>query len=290
MIAYALQTVYIMLMMAYSKESRTPWSVSQEQNGYMGLGSTGPAGWYVIMDERKSPFISNDEQVEALTGQDFESYMQEHILRPVGAKSTTFRPDNHFGDSKWEPLMQEMAEIKPDGTLGKAAPPWHGNPEIALGGIGLYTTPNDYGKLLGALVSGGSPLLRKKSVDELLRPQNISDRAVETLQDFIFGKPYGLDRHIRTTEDKTSPAPLVLQSLAGTVTTEDVKGRRKRGTVNWGGNPNIVWWIDREGGVAAAVFTQLRPNFEMKYTLSLELEDALYKWVDRQGGCKTRPA
>jgi CubicO group peptidase (beta-lactamase class C family) len=275
--------VQIVLMIVSRRELCTLWYVSRVENGFTELGSTGFASWYVVPGAYSFSWVPKKRQVEALAGQDFESYMQEHILKPVGATSTTFHPDRHFGQGKWQPLMQEMAEISSDGSYVKAAPPWHGDPQIALGGIGLYTTPSDYGKLLGALVSGGKPLMKKETVEELLRPQDIGDEAVESLQDFIFGKPYGLDRHLRTTEDKTSPAPLVLQSLAGTVTTENVKGRRKRGTVNWGGNPNIIWWIDREGGVAAAVFTQLRPNFEMKYTLSLDLEDALYAWLNKQG-------
>jgi hypothetical protein len=87
--------------------------------------------------------------------------------------------------------------------------------------------------------------MKTETVEELLRPQHIGDEAVESLQAFVCGKPCGLDRHLRTTEGGTSPAPLLLQPLAETVTTENVKGRRKRGIVYFGSIPNIIWWIDR---------------------------------------------
>lgn len=189
--------------------------------------------------------------------------------------------------------MQEMAQRQSDGTYTKAGFPWHSNPQAPLGGIGLFSTANDYAKLLGALVSGGGPLLSAESVREMLRPQDLVQEASDSLQDFVFGKPYGLDRHLRTSDVPLAPPPLVQQSLAGTVTTEDVPGRRKKGSVNWGGNPNIIWWIDPESGVAAGLFTQLRPSFPSNWMLGLDLEDAVYRFLqsdrrpaEQNGGLK----
>jgi CubicO group peptidase (beta-lactamase class C family) len=220
-------------------------------------------------------------QVEALTKQPFEEYMQHKIMQPLGAHSTTYHPDKHFGETKWPLLMQEMAQRENDGSYTKAAFPWHTNPQICAGGIGLFTTASDYAKILSAIMAGGGPILSRSSVEELLKPQELCDEAVESLQDFVFERPYGLDRHVRTSEGPSASQPLVLQSLAGTVTTEDIAGRRRKGTVNWGGNPSIIWWIDRESGIAAALFTQLRPARNwLDWPMSLEIENAAYRLLE----------
>ena len=69
--------------------------------------------------------------------------------------------------------------------------------------------------------------------------------------------------------------------LCGLINSENVKGRRRKNTVNWDGLPNLIWFIDRESGVTATFFTQLMPVVDMPVRhLLLELEQALYKIVN----------
>ncbi|OKP08272.1 hypothetical protein PENSUB_5639 [Penicillium subrubescens] len=141
-----------------------------------------------------------------------------------------------------------------------------------LGGIGLWSTPNDFIKLLTALLRGGQPLLTKASVDILCRPQ-LSDASRAAMP-----KPLGGQMRrvlgIKSVDDIDQAD----HCLAGTITLKDIPGRRPSGTVNWSGLPNLHWWIDQQTGITAALFTQLMPPGDAAVTgLLIELETVLYK-------------
>lgn len=217
--------------------------------------------------------------VEILTGKDLDEYQQENIWGPLGAKSTSFRPVKHFAPDGLPP-MQEMAyySAEKNGIVAGESV-WKLEPRDAIGGAGLYSTANDYIRLLSALLRGGAPLLTKDSVDLLFSPQ-LGSGSVQALRKFLIGESVetSLSRWYATSDEEYANIQEIQHCLAGCLTTEDVPGRRKKGSVNWGGLPNLSWWIDRESGIAATIFTQLMPpggpNVRM---LVVELEDALYK-------------
>lgn len=215
--------------------------------------------------------------VEILTGKDLDAYEQENIWGPLGAKHTSFRPVKHFAPNA-PPPVQETAYRSENGLV-KGESLWKFEPRDAIGGGGLYSTPNDYIRLLSALLRGGAPLLKKESVDILFSPQ-LGPGSVQGLRKFIVGDSVetSFSRLWAPSDEEYANVPEIQYSLVGSLNTEDVPGRRKKGTVNWGGLPNLSWWIDRESGIAATVFTQLMPPGDSNSRkLGLELEDALYK-------------
>ncbi|KAJ5991138.1 hypothetical protein N7522_011345 [Penicillium canescens] len=148
-----------------------------------------------------------------------------------------------------------------------------------LGGIGLFSTPTDYMKLLSSLLGAGYPLLSKSSIDILFQPQlNEASR-------MAIPKPLGSQMRrvlgIKCLDDHTQAD----HCLAGTMTLKDIPGRRRAGTVNWSGLPNLHWWVDRQTGITAALFTQLMPAGDAAVTgLLIELEVALYKALEVNAG------
>ena len=71
--------------------------------------------------------------------------------------------------------------------------------------------------------------------------------------------------------------------LCGLVNSEDVMDRRKKNTVNWDGLPNLMWFIDRQSGVAVTLFTQVMPGDDLLIKqIFTELETALYKIVGKE--------
>ncbi|GMG34638.1 unnamed protein product [Aspergillus oryzae] len=108
-----------------------------------------------------------------------------------------------------------------------------------LGGIGLFSTPMDFVKLLSALLDGGYPLLTRESVDVLLQPQ-LSEASREAMP-----RPLGAQmRRVLGIKD-AGDTQQADHSLAGTVTLRDIAGRRRAGTVNWSGLPNLHWVTHR---------------------------------------------
>ncbi|OAL30720.1 hypothetical protein AYO22_01340 [Fonsecaea multimorphosa] len=252
---------------------------------------------------RKAHYIHcSINQVEALTKQNLDTYMQENIWGPLGAKSTTFYPTKHF-DPEPMPALHETAQRTDPAETGKAVASkpatslWPLSPRDAIGGAGLYSTADDYIKLLGCLLRGGGPLLKTESVDEMFRPQigKLSTEAFHTTvrnsgRDRLWSSSTASAAATAATaaatdgsakEQGSVPAG---HSLAGAVNLEDVPGRRQSGTVNWGGLPNLFWWVDRKGGMAGTLFNQIVPAGDpLCMELLVELEEAAYKLKAQKG-------
>ncbi|KAL3456658.1 beta-lactamase/transpeptidase-like protein [Aspergillus heterothallicus] len=224
--------------------------------------------------------------IENVTGSTLEEYMQANIWSKLGAASTTFHPELYA--DRLLPRM-EMGERVSDGQGNRSIKPGKimlGYPlQNDLGGIGLFSTPMDFTRLLSALLQGGGPVLNRESVDLLLKPQ-LSDMARVAMS-----KSLGKQMKRVLGVDSMDDCEQADHCLAGTVTLRDIPGRRRKGTASWGGLPNLHWWIDRESGIAATLFTQIVPPADAAVTeLLLELEEALYRIIDgaRQRNTSTK--
>ena len=220
-------------------------------------------------------------QVEALTNMDLDTYMEKNIWAPLQAQNMTFQPTKRFSPKPMPPLHETALRTGNSSLASKpSTSPWPLSAKDAIGGAGIYGTANDYTKLLSSLLQGGSPLLKKESVDEMFRPQIgvESDEAFRANQ--LAGTGHRLFRQSGDEATKDELMPLG-HSLAGLVNLEDVQGRRKKGTVAWGGLPNLGWWVDRESGVAATMFTQVIPAGDtLCREMLVELEAAVYRLVE----------
>jgi CubicO group peptidase (beta-lactamase class C family) len=222
--------------------------------------------------------------IEKLTGMGFEEYEQKNIWEPLGAKDTTFFPAKRGLTQDDIHEIAHRAQGEGTQNLKSGPSPWKFECQDPLGGGGIFSTANDYSKLLAALLAGGGPLLRKPSVDELFRPQLGSD-SMAALREFIIG--LGPDQTMSAiwtqSPDEWRDVMEIGHCLCGVINSEDVKGRRSKRTVCWSGMPNLIWFIDRESGVAATFFTQVLPVGDLQIgQLLLELEKALYKRVNQK--------
>jgi CubicO group peptidase (beta-lactamase class C family) len=99
------------------------------------------------------------------------SYFQKNIFDPL--KMITRNPS----------IQNRLASItvrSPDGTL-KPEPfnIWLKDSEeveMESGGYGLFSTAADYVRFLQTFISDSSPLLKKESVDEMFKPQLLSEK------------------------------------------------------------------------------------------------------------------
>jgi hypothetical protein len=65
--------------------------------------------------------------------------------------------------------------------------------------------------------------------------------------------------------------------LAGMLCLEDIKGRRRNGTMFWSGLPNLFWFSDRKGGMCGMYASQVIPAGDPKSTLLFaQFETAMY--------------
>ncbi|RDW64477.1 serine hydrolase domain-containing protein [Aspergillus mulundensis] len=215
------------------------------------------------------------QMIEHVTDSTLEEYMHANIWSRIGATSTTFHPELRANTLPSQMEMGERVSVGQGVDSLKPGRIWLGYPlEDDLGGIGLFSTPLDFIRLLSTLLQGGSPLLSKESVDLLFRPQ--LSHASRAAMPKALGKQMRRILGIKAVEDCDQAD----HSLAGPVTLKDIPGRRRRATASWSGLPNTHWWVDREAGVAAALFTQIMPPADAATTdLLIELEKALYKAI-----------
>ncbi|KAJ5733771.1 hypothetical protein N7493_002557 [Penicillium malachiteum] len=225
------------------------------------------------------------EAVARLTGMSLDEYQQKYIWQPLGAKNTTFFPANRGTTEKDLHEIAERSQGAGPQNLKVGSLPWLFTCRDALGGAGLYSTANDYSKLLAALLADGGSILSKASVDEMFRPQ-MGAGSVAGLRASLLGD--GSDNTHSTTWahsfDADRKALMDMQHcLCGVVNTEDVRGRRRKNSIAWSGLPNLIWWIDRESGVAAVFFTQMNPDGDkLIRKLEWDIEHALYRLIDRR--------
>ena len=209
--------------------------------------------------------------VEAASGQSLDAYLAEHVLGPLGMRSTTF-------------LMsaEQRANSVPvhlrgeNGAWEATDVDWSQEPEWWAGGHGLHSTPRDYLSFQRMLLGGGAlgdvRILAPESVDaafanqigELDFPPAIATADPGSSADFNVGPGYKF-------------------GLGLLLNTEDQPGMRAAGSGAWAGIFNTHFWVDRASGVTGAIYAQTLPFVEPAvYQVYVDFERALY--ASRQAG------
>jgi CubicO group peptidase (beta-lactamase class C family) len=166
--------------------------------------------------------------VEAVTKHTLEEYIQENICAKVGMKNTTFHPDKRLD----LPPKMEVGFRVPGAPLIAGPAPIPSPAKDALGGVGLYSTAEDYALFLSALLSDDHSLLSKASLEEFFRPQapNRGD---------LMGQMQGAFRQYMAGD--FLPETEADYSLGGAVNLSAIEGRRSEGSVQWSGMSNPHW-------------------------------------------------
>lgn len=174
--------------------------------------------------------------MECITKSSLESYMQENIWSKIGAQSSTFHPELHRG-SLPEPLeMAHRVSVGQGSRSVKPGPITLVQPaKDCLSGIGIFSTAEDFSKLLAAILKDGAPLLSKHSTDILFQP-HLSDASRCAMP-----KPLGSQMRRILEIKNVNDIHQADHTLGGTINTKDIPGRRRAGTVNWSGLPNLHW-------------------------------------------------
>ena len=147
-------------------------------------------------------------------------YCREHIWSPLGMRSTTFRP---LEDKNISKNLVTLTNKDATGELTTVPAMRNMSPKDDLGGGGIYSSPNDYIKLLATLLKNNGTLLKPETVDLMFSPQ---------LQD---------DRYLN--ENTQGPTGTLFQSganthghnwgLGGLLNMMDVEGLCYEGTMTW---------------------------------------------------------
>ena len=193
--------------------------------------------------------------VEAVSGQKLEEYFRQHIFAPLKMDDTSYNVPEAKGPrlvaQQWRggERMDGAVELqKPQLGLTIAAP---------IGGGGLASTAEDYGRFVRMLLNGGAldgaRVLKAETV-ALMGQNHIGAVSVPALKSAL---PRSADfTFIDDGKDKWG--------LGFLITVNQVPGKRSPGSLSWGGINNTFFWIDPSRGVAGVIMMQYLPFADAK--------------------------
>jgi CubicO group peptidase (beta-lactamase class C family) len=193
--------------------------------------------------------------VEKVSGQTLEDYFREHIFAPLQMLDTSYNVPQEKGARLV--AAQQRAGERMDGAIVLQTPqPGLTIPE-PVGGGGLASTANDYGRFMRMMLNGGEldgvRVLKAETV-ALMGHNQIGALTVPALKTAL---PRSADfSFIADGRDKWG--------LGFLITTDQVAGKRSPGSLSWGGINNTYFWIDPARGVAGAILMQYLPFADAK--------------------------
>jgi methyl acetate hydrolase len=193
--------------------------------------------------------------VEKASGQKLEDYFRQHIFTPLQMSDTSY----NVPQDKAPRLVaaQQRAGERMDGAIVLQTPqPGLTIPE-PIGGGGLASTANDYGRFVRMLLNGGeldgARVLKAETV-ALMGENHIGAVSVPALKTAL---PRSADfSFIADGRDKWG--------LGFLITSDQVSGKRSPGSLSWGGINNTYFWIDPSRGIAGVILLQYLPFADAK--------------------------
>lgn len=171
-------------------------------------------------------------QVEIVSGLTLENFMQKNIFSKLDMHETTFWPEKVKGY-----LSRKMEHATRDPKTG-ALIPGGGHHLLALpakdciGGMGLYSTPNELLKLLKEVLAGGGKIVKRESIAEILKTQ-LNEETNAAFVKVIDGHA---KHHLRQTWPDGYDGTF---GLSSSINLDDFPGRRCKNSMNWAGSSGL---------------------------------------------------
>ena len=193
--------------------------------------------------------------VEVISGQKLEDYFRQHIFAPLKMPDTSYNVPQDKGPRLI--AAQQRAGERMDGAVVlQSLQPGLTIP-APIGGGGLASTANDYGRFVRMFLNGGeldgARVLKAETV-ALMGQNHIGVVSVPALKTHL---PRSADfTFIADGRDKFG--------LGFLITVDQVPGKRSSGSLSWGGINNTYFWIDPSRGIAGVIMMQYLPFADAK--------------------------
>ncbi len=204
---------------------------------------------------------------EAVTGRRLGDLMRERILDPLEMHDTGFRLSESMR-RRLTPLHQR----ENDGSLTVLrAFRLPDEPEVQMGGHGLYGTMEDYIRFIRMLLNDGmgphGPLLQPETV------RKMGENGLGSL------KVRPLKNAYAPTTDAFELFPGISKSWGYSfmINDEPAPTGRPAGSLGWAGMANVYYWIDRQNNLGGCWATQILPFADPDSNAGFEaFETAVY--------------
>jgi CubicO group peptidase (beta-lactamase class C family) len=209
--------------------------------------------------------------IEQVTNQSLEVYFRENIFQPLGMKDSGFL----IGTGQRR-RVATFAARQADGSLKPEPFEMPQRPEFFMGGGGAFSTPQDYLRLLRALLNGGMldgvRILRPETVVQM-RTNQIGDLDVQETRTAAPDWSNSFDQF---------PGQRHKWGFSFDINEQPGPHGRAAGSISWAGLLNCYFWVDSEKDVTGALFTQVRPFYDDRIvSLYGEFESGLYRGLGR---------
>jgi methyl acetate hydrolase len=212
--------------------------------------------------------------VEVVSGQKLEDYFREHIFVPLKMNDTSYNVPEAKGPRMV--AQQQRAGDKMDGAIELQRPQPGLTIAAPIGGGGLASTADDYGRFMRMLLNGGTldgaRVLKPETV-ALMGQNAIGAVSVPALKAAL---PRSADfTFIDDGKDKWG--------LGFLITTNQVPGKRSPGSLSWGGINNTFFWVDPTRGIAGVIMMQYLPFADAKALATYDaFERGAYQLVNAE--------
>jgi len=193
--------------------------------------------------------------VEGVTGKRLGEVMQERIFAPLGMTDTGF-----FITPAMRSRLARIHQREADGSLRSLNDlELAQEPEVHMGGHGLYSTVGDYCRFIRMWLNDGAGeggrVLKRETV--LLAEKNgLGDKKIKGLPGVI-SKSWALSFMVNDVDAPTG---------------------RPAGALAWAGLANLFYWIDRQNGIGGFWATQILPFADpVSVTGYIDFETAAYQ-------------
>lgn len=205
--------------------------------------------------------------VEGITGRRLGEVMAERVFEPLAMTDTSF--------TLTPQLRSRLAKVHTRGDDGSLTPldfEWPAEPELHMGGQGLYSTVLDYARFLRMWLNDGAGpggRVLQESTVAMAERNGLGELKVK-----------GLPGVIPSLSNHAEFFPGLSKSWALTfmVNDEDAPTGRPAGSLAWAGLGNLYYWIDRRNGIAGFWATQILPFVDTTSVQGYyDLETAVYR-------------
>lgn len=212
--------------------------------------------------------------VEAITGRRLGEVFKTRIFEPLGIRDTTFELT--------DAMRRKLAGIharNADGSLTPMDFELPANPEVHMGGHGLYGTIGDYMRFIRMWLNDGAGehgrVLKPETV-RMAEKNHLGNNKVTAITGVITSL---------CNDAEFFPGQSKSWALTFMINEEEAPTGRPAGALGWAGLANLFYWIDRQNGFGGYWATQILPfgdptsfigymNFETAFYEGLRLRKA----------------
>ncbi|SEA01454.1 serine hydrolase domain-containing protein [Rubrimonas cliftonensis] len=211
--------------------------------------------------------------VEAIAGARLGAVLAERVFAPCGMTSTAFTPTSQMLTRR-----ASLHQRRADGSLKPLDVAPLADPEVHMGGGGLYGTATDYIRFIRMWLNDGMG-----DAGRVLRPETVAMAARNGLGDRRIGALPAVIPAL-TREAEFFPGLPKSWGLSFMINDAPAPTGRPAGALAWAGLANLYYWIDRENGVGGFWATQILPFFDPTSLQGfLDFETAVYRAMAKPG-------